>query len=149
MNIFSDACKLMEEQFGQDTIMSLATCVDNNVSVRIINAYYKNGVIYITTHNSSLKMKQIEKNSNVALCKDLFNAAGTATNIGHPTLKKNKEIRDELKKVFCAFYDKHVDENSAGTCILKVNLIKAVAFDKENKYVIDFINETANKTSFS
>ncbi|MCK5130168.1 MAG: pyridoxamine 5'-phosphate oxidase family protein [Clostridiales bacterium] len=138
MSAFSDIQILLNKQFGQDTTMSLATCVDNYVTVREIDAYYSKGSFYITTHEASTKMKQIVENPNVALCKGLFSATGIAINLGHPTSDTNKELRDELRKVFYKFYDNHVDENNPGTCFLKIDLSKAVAFDKENKYEIYF-----------
>ena len=40
----------MQERFGKDTVLSLAT-VENGVPyVRSVNAYYENGSFYVITH---------------------------------------------------------------------------------------------------
>ena len=60
--------------------------------------------------------------------------------IGNPLDENNKEIRKELRKAFCAFYDKHVNEDDNNTCILKIDLNDALVFAHNYKYVIDFKN---------
>lgn len=56
-----EAQKIMDERFGHDTLIALATIGDNIPNVRTVNAYYENGVFYVITHALSNKMKQIEK----------------------------------------------------------------------------------------
>ncbi|MBE6081173.1 MAG: pyridoxamine 5'-phosphate oxidase family protein [Tissierellaceae bacterium] len=148
MNEFDAACELMQKQLGHDVQISLATCNKNNVSVRIVDGYYKDGCIYVVTHTSSHKMKQISLNSNVAVCKDLFQGIGKAENLGNPKEIKNQELAKELREVFIIFYDRHVDEDDPGTCILKINLTEAVVFDDNNKYSIDYLNKTAKRYDF-
>jgi general stress protein 26 len=148
MDIFKSATDLMKEQLGHDVIIALATCTEDGVNVRNVDGYYKDGSVYVVTHNSSHKMKEINKNSNIAICKDLMCAQGTGENIGNPKEESNRELREELKKVFVAFYDRHVDENDPGTCILKITLTNAVAFSKDIKYIIDYINAAATSIPF-
>ena len=40
------ALEVMNERFGHDTLISLATIDGNNPAVRIVNSYYENGAFY-------------------------------------------------------------------------------------------------------
>lgn len=119
MNYYNEALAAMKKLYGKDTAMSLATVNNGNADVRVINAYYEENAFYITTYTLSNKMKEIALNSHVAVCHNLFVAHGNGRNIGHPLAPQNKELRDELRQVFYAFYDKHVNEADENTCILK------------------------------
>lgn len=143
MNSFESATNLMEEQFGHDVIMALATCLEDGVSVRNVDGYYKDGAVYVMTHASTHKMKEISKKSKVSICKDLMCAQGIGENLGNPKAEKNKTLRKVLKEVFALFYDRHVYEDDPETCILKISLTSAVAFSADTKYVIDYLNKTA------
>lgn len=44
-----EAEKIMQERFGKDTIIALATVDDGIPYVRYVNAYYENGAFYIIT----------------------------------------------------------------------------------------------------
>ncbi len=148
MDVFKAATELMKEQLGHDVVIALATCTENGVNVRNVDGYYKEGSVYVVTHNASQKMKEIAKNTNVAICKDLMCAQGIAENLGSPKEESNRELREELRKIFVAFYDRHVDENDPGTCILKITLTSAGVFSKDTKYIIDYKNVTAAATPF-
>jgi hypothetical protein len=125
--------------------MSLATVNGDKANIRVVNAYYKENSFYITTYALSNKMREILKNPNVALNHNLFVAHGIGENIGNPLDKSNRLLREELKKVFIAFYDKHVNEQDKNTCILKISLTDALVFAHDFKYFIDFNNQTATR----
>lgn len=144
-NYFNEAISVMKELYGKDLAMSLATVNGEKANVRVINAYYKEKTFYITSYALSNKMKEISKNPNVALNHNLFVAHGIGKNIGNPLDEENKELREELKKVFVVFYDKHVNEKDTNTCILKVALSDALIFANDYKYFIDFENETSTR----
>ncbi|MEG1254277.1 pyridoxamine 5'-phosphate oxidase family protein [Clostridium sp.] len=148
MDVFKSATELMKEQLGYDVIISLATCTENGVNVRNVDGYYKDGSVYVVTHSCSQKMKDIDRKSNVAICKDLMCAQGIGENLGNPKAKSNRELREELKKVFVAFYDRHVNEDDPETCILKITLTNAIVFSKDTKYITDYKNETATAIPF-
>lgn len=148
MDILKSATELMGEQLGYDAIIALATCTENGVNVRNVDGYYKDGSVYVMTHSCSQKMKEIDRKSNVAICKDLMCAQGIGKNLGNPKTESNGELREELKKVFFAFYDRHVNENDPGTCILKIVLTNAVVFSNDTKYIIDYKNATATAIPF-
>ena len=138
MNPFEQADAFLTEQFGRDVPMSLATGRGDEVSVRVVDCYYEHGKLFVTSHSQSLKARQIAENPKVAVCRDLFRATGTAVNLGNPLLPQNKEIRETLKRVFVAFYERHVNEADPGTCILRIDLEKAEAYDPGHRYSVNF-----------
>lgn len=86
--VSSEAEKIMIERFGKDTVVALATVEDEVPYVRNVNAYYEDGSFYIITYALSKKMKQIEKNPNVAIAGDWFTAHGKGNNLGYFGKKK-------------------------------------------------------------
>ena len=58
--------EILLERFGKDSIISLATAIDNVSYVRNVDAFYEEGAFYVLTHGSSCKMKQIEQNPSIA-----------------------------------------------------------------------------------
>lgn len=131
--------EVMNERFGHDTLISLATTDGNIPAVRIINSYYENGAFYTITHALSNKIKQIEVNSTVAICGEWFTAHGVGENIGYICDDSNTEIATKLRKVFSAwYYNGHTDENNPNTIILRIRLTDAVLFSYGTRYDIDF-----------
>ena len=53
MNWNSEAEAIMQERFGGDSLISLATCRGNIPSVRTVNATYQGGSFYIITYGTS------------------------------------------------------------------------------------------------
>ncbi|MBU3143764.1 hypothetical protein [Clostridium sp. CF012] len=90
-------------------------------------------------------MKEIMKNPNVALNHNLFIAHGIGENIGNPLEEQNRELKEELKKIFCTFYHKHVYEEDTNTCILKITLTDSLVFAHDYKYFVDFKQKTATR----
>ena len=93
MNSFEEGFKLLNEKFGngKDNVISLATiaCEPCNEGsprpvVRGVDAYYENGIFYITTNALSNKMKQIAKNKDVSIAslEEMFTASGVGENLG-------------------------------------------------------------------
>ena len=148
MNTFKYATELMKQQLGHNVVISLATCTENGVNVRNVNAYYKDGSFYVVTHMFTQKMKDIDRKSNVAICKDLMCSQGIGETLGNPKSEQNEMLTKELREVFVEFYDRHVNEDDSGTCILKITLTSAVVFNENTKYAIDYENVTAIETSF-
>ena len=148
MNYYFEALEVMNKLYGKDSVLPLATVNEGKANLRNINAYYKDESFYITTYALSTKVKDITSNPSVALAHDLFVAHGSASNIGHPLDVKNIDLRDELRRVFIAFYDKHVDEQDENTCILKIDLIDAIIFDNNYKYTVNFIGKTSSREDF-
>lgn len=74
---------LMEERFGKDSVIALATTADDLPYVRYVNAYYQDGAFYVITYALSGKMKQMAKNPAVAIAGDWFTARGVGENLGY------------------------------------------------------------------
>ena len=88
----SQAEKIMNERFGKDSIIALATVKDGVPYVRNVNSYYENGAFYVITHGLSVKMRQIENSPVVAVAGEWFTAHGTGENLGYFGKHENAEI---------------------------------------------------------
>lgn len=133
------AMSILDERFGRDTLISLATVDDGRPSVRIVNAYYQDGAFYAVTYAPSNKMQQIAKNPAVGVCGEWFTAHGVGENVGHPRDEKNASLMERLRKVFAGWYTNgHVDESDPNTCILRIRLTDGVLFDHGTRYEVQF-----------
>lgn len=140
------ALDVMNERFGKDSLISLATLDGTRPAVRIVNSYYENGAFYTVTYALSNKMKQIQANSAVAICGEWFTAHGVGENMGYICNEDNTEIAIKLRKAFSAWYSNgHTDESDPNTIILRIRLTDAVLFSNGTRYDIDYTeNEVSN-----
>lgn len=130
-----DAEKIMTERFGKDTIIALATVENETPFVRYVNAYYENGAFYIITYALSNKMKQMKRNSTVAIAGDWFTAHGKANNLGYFGKKENRIIAEKLKIVFKEWIDNgHNDFDDENTIILCVELTDGLLLSHGTRY---------------
>lgn len=130
---------ILLDRFGKDSIIALATAVDNIPYVRSVDAYYEDGAFYILTHGLSGKMKQIEQNPTVAVSGEWFTAQGTGINLGYFGKPENSQIADKMRQVFSAWIDNgHNNFEDTNTCILCVKLCSGVLFSNGTRYEIDF-----------
>ena len=130
---------ILLERFGKDSIIALATAVDNLPYVRSVDAFYENGAFYVLTHALSGKMKQIELNPTVALSGEWFTAQGKAVNLGYFGKKDNERIAEKMKEVFSAWIENgHNDFSDENTCILCIRLCTGVLFSDGRRFEIDF-----------
>ena len=156
MSKYENALKLMDERLGNDkeVVIALATIsLSSNTignprpAVRMVCAYYEDGVFYVSTDAKKNKMLQIEKNNEVSVCGfDWFAFHGVAENIGWVKEEKNAKIRAKFKKVF-DWFDEVGDEDNPSSIVLSITLTEGTIIDNENKYgegqyEIDFINKT-------
>lgn len=131
--------KIMDERFGKDNVISLATSADNMPSVRYVNAYYENEAFYIITYALSNKMRQIANNPSVAIAGDWFTATGKGVSLGWFGKAENKEMAEKLRKVFAEWIDNgHNNFADENTIILCVQLERGVLFSHGTRYEIDF-----------
>ena len=129
----------MEERFGKDSLMALATAADNVPFVRTVDACYKDGAFYVITHARSGKMQQIKENSRGALCGEWFTAAGIGVSLGYVGKMENAEIFAWLREMFAAWIDNgHNNFADENTVILKITLTEGVLFCQGVRYEIDF-----------
>ncbi|MBS5523802.1 MAG: pyridoxamine 5'-phosphate oxidase family protein [Clostridiales bacterium] len=137
--LYGQTRKIMEERFGKDNIIALATTQEGIPHVRYVNALYFNETFYIITYALSRKMKQIEANPAVAIAGEWFTAHGNAVNLGYFEKPENAEIAKKLRAAFAEWIDNgHNDFNDINTCILSVQLTTGVLFSHGTRYDIDF-----------
>lgn len=135
----AESKRIMEERFGKDSVIALAT-VENGVPwVRNVNGYYEDGAFYIITYRLSRKMEQIGKNPNVAIAGDWFTAHGNGADLGYFCKEENRDIAEKLKKAFASWIDNgHNDFDDENTRILRVRLTDGVLLSHGTRYDIDF-----------
>ena len=73
------------------SIIALATAVNEIPYVRNVNTFYVDGAFYVLTCGLSNKMKQIEVNPTVALAGEWFTAHGKGVNLGYFGKEGNDE----------------------------------------------------------
>ena len=139
MKLIPEISAIMDERFGHDNLIALATVDGNSPAVRTVNAYYEDGCFYAVTYALSGKMQHIAKNPQVAICGDWFTARGFGENMGHILLPENADMADKLRKVFSEWYGNgHINEADPNTIILRMKLTVGVLFNHGTRYDIDF-----------
>lgn len=134
-----EAEKILNDRFGRDSIIALATTEDGIPYVRNVNAFYEDKAFYVITYGLSNKMKQIEKNPFVAISGDWFTAHGEGINLGYFNKKENAEIAEKLRTAFAEWIDNgHNDFNDVNTCILCIKLTDGLLLSHGTRYDIDF-----------
>ena len=130
---------IIQERFGKDSLIALATVDGDIPAVRTVNSVYIDGAFYVVTYALSGKMKQIAKNPTVAICGDWFTAHGVGENLGHVLLEENQIIMEKLRTAFSAWYNNgHTNEADPNTCLLKIRLTDGVLFSHGTRYDIEF-----------
>lgn len=154
MSNFSEGYRLLEEKFGgKDNLLALATIGREPSTqgaprpvVRGIDAYYEDGVFYVTTNAQSNKMLQIGANQevSVASCTEMFTASGVGENLGWVLAPQNAALRTKLRQTFAAWYDSANNENDQNCCILAIRLTRGTLNINhwEKLYHMDFVNRT-------
>lgn len=157
MSKYEKAMKLMEELCGngKEEVIALATIsLSPNVAgspcpaVRMVCAYYENGIFYVSTDATKNKMLQIDKNNEVSVCGlDWYTFQGRAENLGWVKDENNAEIRAKFKKIF-DWFDEVGDEDNPNSIVLRITLTEGMITDNaekygEKQYEINFINKTA------
>ena len=138
-NFPAEAQQVLQERFGKDSLIALATAENNLPHVRTVNACYEDGSFYTITWAKSGKMQQIAQNPNVAVSGDWFTASGTAENMGWFGKPENHAIAEKLRAAFAAWIDNgHNDFENEDTVILRVRLQKGVLFSQGKRYEIEF-----------
>ena len=131
----SEAEKIMIDRFGKDTVIALATVEHEVPYVRNVNAYYEDGSFYIITYALTNKIKQIEKNPNVAIAGEWFTAHGRGKNLGYFGKEENRIIAEKLKTVFAEWIDnEHNNFDDENTIILCVELTDGLLLSHGTRY---------------
>lgn len=131
--------QMLTERYGKDSVVALATVKDGVPCARYVNAVYADGAYYVITYALSDKMKQIEKDSNVAVAAEWFTAHGKGINLGWFKKEENAVIAAKLKEAFAGWIDNgHNNFEDVNTCILKVELTDGILLSHGTRYEIDF-----------
>ena len=139
MKLNTEITAILNQRFGRDSLLALATLDGDSPAVRAVDAYYQDGCFYTVTYAMSGKMQQIAKSPKVAICGDWFTAHGIGDNMGHILLPENAALADKLRTVFAQWYGNgHVNEADPNTIILRVRLTDGVLFSQGTRYEIDF-----------
>lgn len=134
-----ETARIMDERFGCDSLLALATVDEGKPYVRTVDAYYEDGAFYIVTYALSNKMRHIGKERSVAVCGDWFTAQGMGENLGHVKAECNAQIMAKVRTAFAAWYDNgHTNEEDPNTCLLRVRLTEGVLYHHGTRYDIDF-----------
>ena len=157
MSKFENAMRLLEERCGNDKeeVIALATIALSSTAagnprpaVRMVCAYYEDGVFYVSTDARKNKILQIEKNNEVSVSGfGWYALQGRAENLGWVKDEKNARIREKFKKIF-DWFDEDGDEDNPNSIVLRISLTEGTITDNEEKYgewqyEVDFINKTA------
>lgn len=138
--------EIMDERFGRDALIALATVDGNMPSVRTVDAYYEDGVFYVITHALSNKMKQIKENPNVGVSGEWFTAHGIGCNLGWVQKKENEPIAKKLTVAFQEWIGNgHTDLADENTVILSIELSDGILFHQGVQYILDFSHVHADK----
>ena len=100
-SIPAKAQAILNERFGCDQLLSLATLDGGWPAVRTVNGYYEDGCFFVITYGLSNKMKQIEKNPHVALSGEWFTAQGIGENLGWFKPGRKCGLRQKTPGSFC------------------------------------------------
>lgn len=148
MSVFEKSLNVMNDLFARDYQFALATTNNNIPSVRFVDTYFDDSCFYIVTYSKSKKVQELELNSNISLCNNLYSFSGTAVNIGHPLKQENSEIRKKLISAFEPWYFKHNNENDENMCYIKVELRQGFFYKDGNGYKVDFKTQKAEEFPF-
>lgn len=130
--------KLMNERFGHDCIIALATTDEGLPYVRNVDAYYEDGAFYVVTYALSNKMNHIAKNPTVAIAGDWFTAHGTGIDLGFVGKAENQDIMAKLKEAFSSWINEHTNLEDENTCLLRIQLTDGILFSHGTRFDIDF-----------
>lgn len=148
MDTYESAMHVMTELFAKDCQLALATSHDDKPSVRFVDTYYQDGAFYVVTYGKSRKVQEIRSNSQVSLCKKLYQFNGNAYDIGHPLEPANKDIRDKLIKEFSPWYFAHNNENDENMCYVRIDLVDGFFYKDGTGYKVDFENKSSEEFPF-
>lgn len=143
MSKYENAMRLMDEFCGngKDNLIALATvALSPNAAgnprpvVRMVDAYYEDGVFYVSTDAKKNKTLEIGRNNEVSICGlDLFVAQGTAENLGWVKDERNAEIRAKMKRIF-TWFNAHAGEENPDSIVLRITLTEGTITDNDKKY---------------
>ena len=135
----AQAAQIIDERFGHDTVIALATLKDGRPRVRSVDALYIGGAFYVVTDARSGKMRQLAVNPACAVSGEWFSAQGLGENLGAFGAPENAELAARLRAAFSGWLDNgHSDLGDPNCVILKIALTQGVLLSHGTRYDIDF-----------
>ncbi len=156
MSKYEQVMKILEKKLGnnKEEVIALATISlsssatgNPRPAVRMVCAYYENGMFYVSTNATKSKVLEVTQNNEVAICGlDWYTFKGRAENLGWIKDEKNAEIRSKFKTIF-NWFDEVGNEDDPNSIALCITLTEGVIIDNaekdgETRYEIDFVNKT-------
>lgn len=127
--------EIMTKRFSKDSLISIATSVNNIPYCRTVDSFYIDGSFYVITYALSNKMRQISLNPLVAINGEWFTGHGKAVNLGFFGKKENEDIARQLTDAFSSWINNgHNDFQDENTIILEIKLTDGVVFSKGKRY---------------
>ena len=103
--------------------------------VRLVNAHYEDGALYVITHARSNKMQQIARNPVVAIAGEWFTAHGRAESLGWFGKSENRTLAAKLETAFSAWiHNGHNDFDDPDTIILRIRLTDGVLLSHGRRF---------------
>lgn len=99
-DIFNTKLSNLFKSIGEKRVMVAATSADNRVTARSMSVVVFNNRFYFQTDKGSEKVRELQKNSNAALCFDNVSIECTCSFKGHPIDSENNEILELYKKYY-------------------------------------------------
>ncbi len=130
---------IMQQRFGRDCLIALATVREGKPQVRAVNAYYQDGAFYVVTNASSKKMRDIAADPSIAIAGDWFTAQGRGEDLGEFRSEQNAPLAGKLKTVFAAWIGNgHSDLESPDTHILRLRLERGLLLSNGHRIELTF-----------
>jgi len=138
--ISKQAKEILEERFGHDNVIALATVSQNGApAVRYVNALYADESFYVITCALSNKMRQLAADPRFSLCGEWLTAEGKGENLGWVRKPENAELMEKLRTAFAAWYGNgHTNEEDPNTVLLRLKLHTGVLMSHGERYDLLF-----------
>ncbi len=129
MDKFAQFCNMIKNEMT----VTLATGVDNSVTMRVVSPVYCNGRILIFTNSDSKKYQQLKANTNCCIAAGPFFAEATAEFCGACMLPENESLRDNYCEKFPGAFDEGVEfgGRNAEFILLKPTVLSGWAFEND------------------
>lgn len=136
------AKKVLLERFGGDSVIALATSIGDAPRVRMVNAHYESGRMYVVTDARSAKMRALSINPRCAIAGEWFTAEGAGRSLGAFKAAANAALAERLRRAFADWIDNgHSDLASENCVILEIRLQSSKLFSHGTRFEIDFKEE--------
>ncbi len=146
---FSEARKNLLSQFVEKGNVVLSTSLNDVVTSRTVTLVPFNNALYFTSikRPGAMKMGQIEKNPNVAICVSTTQITGIASILGLASAEENAEVMAIYKEILPESYERFAVVPSCAVIKVELKTSKSwkVVDNNIETTTIDFMNETITK----